>query len=478
MSITRRDLLKTSLLTSAAVALDGILPASALATLQPLRVTAKGNPLFPGLGVCDPEVKVYNNQVYLYATHDASIRSTHFVMHNWWVWHTSDLVHWELVSVLKPEQTYLHKPSNSCWGTNAAARNGKYYFYFSMGPRNIGVVEGPTPAGPWHDPLGHALIANGSVDTQARDPGILQEPDGTSYIVFGTFNYYIARLNEDMISLAEKPRLIHIRNAEGPYGKGKTDDKPFIHRRGDIYYLSWGSYYGMSNSPYGPYDCKGCMIQADRVAPNFRDVSKWQGLNMIHDSGNTKNWLAHDRHGTFFTLFGQNYFICNDESQPGTTPYFRDSILSYVRYKNNGEIDPIYINPIGVGQYDARAGIYAADFFKISGAVVTEQQNGAFAVLVQQNGAHLTYPNIRNLKKNSTLKIKAHLLHPQDLVIEVRRGIAEGTELGKITITKESVHKSDHWTIPLRNLNEKDDLCLVFHGSHTEMASLEHLSFV
>lgn len=477
MPITRRDALKSSLLTGAGLALSNIIPPAAYAAMQPLHVTSKGNPLFPGLGVCDPEVKVYNNVVYLYATHDASIRSTTFVMHNWWVWRTTDLVHWELVSILKPQQTYLHKPSNSCWGTDAASRNGKYYFYFSMGPKNIGVVEGPTPAGPWHDPLGHALIANGSVNTQARDPGILQEPDGTSYIVFGTFDYYIARLNDNMISLAEKPRLIHVNNVEGPYGKGKTDDKPFIHKRGDIYYLSWGSYYGMSKSPYGPYDYKGCIIQADRMAPKFRDVSKWQGLDMIPHPNNTKNWLAHDRHGTFFTLFGQNYFICNDESQPGTTPYFRDSILTYVRYKKNGEIDPVYINSIGVGQYGARVGIYATDFFKASGATVEEQPDGSFAVRVENNGAELTYPNIRNLWKGCSLRIKGRLIHPQSMVIEVRRSTADGPELGRIKITKEPEDKSGEWTIPLRHLGEKDDLCLVFHGSPGDLAHLDYLSF-
>lgn len=477
MSITRRDLLKSSLLTGGAIALDGLMPPSALAAMQPLHVTSKGNPLFPGLGVCDPEVKVYDNQVYLYATHDANVRSTTFVMHNWLVWRTADLVHWELVSELKPQQTYLRKPSSSCWGTDAASRNGKYYFYFSMGPLNIGVVEGPTPAGPWHDPLGHALIAKGSVHTEARDPGILQEPNGTSYIVFGTFNYYIARLNEDMISLAEKPRPIQINNAEGPYGKGKTDDKPFIHRHGNTYYLSWGSYYGMSDSPYGPYDCKGCIIQADRMTPRFRDVTKWQGLDMIRDRDNTKNWLAHDRHGTFFTLFGQNYFICNDESQPGTTPYFRDSILTYIRYKKNGEIDPVYINSIGVGQYDARAGINATDFFKVSGANVEEQTDGSFAVRVANNGATLTYPNIRNLRKDCNLRIQGRLLHSHTMVIQVRRSTAEGPELGSMKVKKESGHKSGEWTIPLRNLKEKDDICLVFHGEPGDLACVRHLSF-
>ena len=233
----------------------------------------------------------------------------------------------------------------------------------------------------------------------------------------------------------------------------------------------------MSNSPYGPYDCKGPIIQADRMTPRFRDVRKWQGLNMIPHSENTTNWLGHDRHGTFFTLFGQNYFICNDESQPGTTPYFRDSILSYVRYRKNGEIDPIYINSIGVGQYDAHAGIYATDFFKVSGAEVEEQPDGSFAVRIENNVAQLTYPNIRNLKKDSRLQIKGRLLHPQDMMIEIRRGTALGSELGKIKITTDSARKSAHWTIPLNNLRERDDLCIVFHSERGELANIHQLSF-
>ena len=477
MQITRRDVLKSSLLIGAGITFNGLIPASAQACLQPTWVKSKGNPMFPGLGVCDPEVKLYDNQVYLYATHDASPANTRFVMHNWWVWHTYDLVNWELVSILEPEQTYFGKPSSSCWGTDAARRNGKYYFYFSMGPENIGVVEGDSPAGPWHDPLGHALIPKGSVDTEARDPGVLQEPDGTSYIVFGTFQYYIARLDEDMISLAEKPRRIQVINAEGPYGKGKTDDKPFLHRRGNTYYLSWGSYYGMSDSPYGPFDCKGCIIQADHVSPKFGDVSRWQGLDMIPHPSNTKNWLAHARHGTFFELFGQNYFICNDESQPGTTPYFRDSILSYVRYRQNGEIDPIRINSIGVGQYDARRGMYATDFFKVSGAIVEEKPDESFAVRVQRDGAQLVYPNVRNLQKDTSLRIKGSLLQSRELAIEVRRGSAEGHELGKIRVTQESAHQPGDWTVPLRDLKDKDDLCLIFRGGQEELAEIDFLSF-
>jgi hypothetical protein len=281
-----------------------------------------------------------------------------------------------------------------------------------------------------------------------------------------------------MISLAEKPRLIHITHPEGPYGKGKTDDKPFLHRRGDKYYLSWGCYYAMSDSPYGPFECKGSIIEADRVAPEFRDVSKWKGLNMIPARGAPKNWLTHDRHASFFELFGQWYFICNDESQPDSTPYFRDSILSYIRYKENGEIDPIRITKTGVGQYDAREGMYATDFFKASGAVVQEKPDGSFEVRVLKDGSQLIYPNVRNLRPDSRLIVEGHLIGSHELLIEVRRGAPEGRELGKIKATQDAAQKQARWTIPLRDVKNTEDLCLIFRGGPGELAGMDHLRFL
>ncbi|MCJ2180240.1 family 43 glycosylhydrolase, partial [Novosphingobium album (ex Hu et al. 2023)] len=227
------------------------MPAMARSGLHTACDPVRGNPLLPGQGVCDPQVRVYGDTAYLYATHDARPASTGFTMHDWQIWSSKDLVDWQLSGTLRPEQTYFGKASTQCWATDAIHRNGLYYLYFSMGPKNIGVVVSEYPAGPWRDPLGKPLIAEGDVPTASRDPGILQEPDGTSYIVFGTFDFYIARLNPDMISLAEAPRRLQIDGIQGPYGAGKTDDKPFLHRRGRYYYLSWGSYYAIGESPYG-----------------------------------------------------------------------------------------------------------------------------------------------------------------------------------------------------------------------------------
>jgi hypothetical protein len=42
--------------------------------------------------------------------------------------------------------------------------------------------------------------------------------------------------------------------------------------------------------------------------------------------------------------------------------------MSYVRYKDNGEIDPIRLTEIGVDQYDAPVGTEATDLFKTESA--------------------------------------------------------------------------------------------------------------
>ncbi len=291
-----------------------------------------GNPIIPGRGVCDPHIRIFGDKAYLYATHDTSPENNHFVMEDWWIWSSPDLVHWTHECTLKPEQTYMGAGFASCWATDTAERNGKYYWYLSERNKRTGVVVGETPVGPWHDPLNGPLVGDGVVPVGAYDPGVFIDDDGTPYLVFGVWTYYIARLNEDMISLAESPRSVTIVNPESHYGKGKTDDKPYLHKRNGIYYLSWGCYYGMSDNIYGPYECRGSVIMEENVDQKLRY---------------TNRHICDDRHGSFFEWHGQWYYIYNDSSQTGNK-FFRDSSLSYVYYRDNGEIEPVSIDARGV----------------------------------------------------------------------------------------------------------------------------------
>lgn len=130
----------------------------------------------------------------------------------------------------------------------------------------IAVVSAPSITGPWTDPIGLPLVIN-----SARDPGIVQDPNGEYYLVWGVFQYFIARFNEDMTSFAEPPRKIEVIGAIGPFGPGSTDDKPYMHYHGGIYYLSWGCFYATSSSSvYGPFTYRGTVIDPAMIASSFR----------------------------------------------------------------------------------------------------------------------------------------------------------------------------------------------------------------
>ncbi len=182
-----------------------------------------------------------------------------------------------------------------------------------------------SPKGPWTDPLGKPLLTTEMTPTDEYDMGLVQDDAGEFYIVFGVWDYYIAKLNEDMISLAEAPRKVVINNPRGPYNldgqndKRPTDDKPFLHFRNGKCYLSWGVFYASSDNLYGPYEYKGTLTDS---------LSFREGL----ESPTWPTGPLQGRHGSIFDWHNQSYFAYCDISQTGNR-YFRDTFISYIHYK-------------------------------------------------------------------------------------------------------------------------------------------------
>jgi len=418
------------------------------------------NPIHPGIGLCDPQVRIYNNRAYLYATHDSAFKSKGFVMNNWWIWSSVDLVTWKYESTLRPEDTYYGRSSNQCWATDAISGNGKYYFYFSRGSKEIGVVVSDSPTGPWKDLLGKPLISQSITPTEARDPGILQTEDSTCYIIFGVWDFYIARLNPDLISLAETPRKIVLNQKYGPYGAGKTDDKPFLYKYNNKYYLSWGCYYSMADNLYGPYIYKGSIIIKERTDTVFQ------------------NALTYDRHGSFFEFHNQSYFICNDQSFPGSNSHFRNSIISYIHYRDNGEIEPVFITHNGVDQYNkTNLPIQAEDYSNASKIIKRQSPHGGFEVQNIHNGSILCYSSVRGLKKNTTVSFRISSFQKFGTV-NVHSDGPNGPVLGKCKVSG-----SGGWDIyktikcKLKNKPGDTNICLVFRGNSEEFLRLDWLDF-
>lgn len=428
-----------------------------------------GNPLNSGLESTfdDPHGVVFNNRVYLFTSHDFSPTNNSFVMKDWRVLSSDDLVTWKLESTLKPEETFLKRPFNDCWATFGAARHGKYYWYFSAGPEEVGVVVGDTPAGPWRDPLGKPLLPRGLTATEQRDPDIFLDDDGQAYMIYGTFNYFLVRLNDDMISLAETPRRVKLDREFGPYGEGKTDDKPSLHKRNGIYYLSWSSFYAMSTNLYGPYTYKGSVIDVEKVETAFQIDKAARGYD-----------LWHDRHGNFFTWHNQWYYTSNDKSQPGRGEFYRDSIMAYVHYKDNGEMAPVRIDRIGVGQYDAsQPRIEAEDYFDADGVEQRECPDNGFEVRSLHDGSYLLYTNVKKLKPNMRLSLRAASGNPKGATVEVREKTLAGKILGVCKIP--ATGGWDRYQTIECQLNVDasiKDLCLVSKGGVGELVRIDWFS--
>lgn len=413
-------------------------------------ITLATNPIIPNKGANDPHIRIIDGKAYLAASHDKSAGNKKFTMEDWWLWSSDDLVNWKLEYTLTPEETYIGKGFDQCWATDIVKRNGKFYWYFSEGNKQTGVMVGDSPSGPWKDPLGKPLLTSGMTPTHEYDMGIVQDEAGEYYIVFGVWDYYIAKLNEDMISLAEKPRKIEIDNPRGPYnldGKNKekpTDDKPFIHFNNGKYYLSWGCFYAMADNLYGPYDYKGSIIEKESFAPGY-DAPTWP------------TGFKQGRHGSFFQWHNQWYFTYCDISQTGNR-YFRDTFISYLHYKANGEMALIRVDGVGVGEYDAHKSIQAEDYFKASRTLKQEFGNGVFGISEVKNNDYLIFNNVKGLSDKTKLTIKSKC--KSDVIIEVRNASPQGALFTSCTLTKNQNMQLQSFDLP--SMNDTENICFMF----------------
>jgi arabinoxylan arabinofuranohydrolase len=413
------------------------------------------NPIIPQQGINDPHIHIHDGKAYLFASHDRAPDNAKFVMDDWHIYSSPDLVRWKLESVIKPEQTYIGKPFTGCWATDAAFRNGKCYFYFSEENQRSGVMVADTPAGPWHDPLKKPLLASDLTPTDEYDIDVFEDEDGTPYVIFGVWDYYIARLNADMISLAEPPRLLVLDRKFGPYGAGKLDDKPDMHQANGHYYLTWGCFYAMADHVYGPYVFKGSVMDKEKsFAPGYA-APTWP------------NGPLQGRHGNFFTWHNQWYFTYCDISQTGNR-FFRDSFISYVHFKANGEMALVRVDGTGVGEYRSDHGpIQAEDYFAAEGIKKVEAGPDNFAVSAGANGGTLTYPNIRGFKDCTGAQLQTS--SPTGYAIELRTGTPEGRLLGTavVPVGVASTH------VKFTSVPTDETLCIVFTGAAGKSVQLD-----
>ena len=403
------------------------------------------NVIIKGQGVCDPHIVIYNDTAYLFASHDYGKGQPIYRMDDWLVFSSPDLVNWTKRFVLKPENTFIG-PWTECYATDAISRNGKYYMYFSQQQKQTGVAVSDHPWGPYVDVLGKPILPAGLAETAQYDPAVFIDDDNTPYLLWGyTVNgksYYIAKLNDDMMSLAEEPRKIVIEN-------GWKNDAVDIHKRNGIYYLnSHGAVYATSKNIYGPYVYRG------------KYTNVWSD------------------HGNFFTWHNQTYHTWGLR-EDWNDPFYRCSKITYVHYRDNGDIvaDSVIANAnFGVGQYDSRwKRIEAEWYFKASDELLKCENETGFEIRNIQNNSSLTYPKVHYLNDKAVLNFHVSSGKKGGGKIEIRLGDESGKLLGscKVPCTGDW-NKYVTVSCKLKELPDSSvDLCLLFKGSNDEFMRLD-----
>jgi beta-xylosidase len=157
------------------------------------------NPVVQTIYTADPAPMVYKDTLFMYTGHDED-KSTWFVMKDWHVYSTTDMVNWTDRGIPLSLNTFKWADKDA-WAGHCIYRDGKFYFYAPVhekgGGMAIGVAVSDKPTGPFKDALGKPLISGG---WGYIDPAAFMGDNGDAYLYWGNPHLYYVKLNRDMQS--------------------------------------------------------------------------------------------------------------------------------------------------------------------------------------------------------------------------------------------------------------------------------------
>jgi beta-xylosidase len=265
--------------------------------------SSAADPIIQTKFTADPAPMVHDGVVYLYTGHDED-DATHFTMHDWQCYSSTDMVNWTDLGPIASLKTFpWAKQDNGAWAAQVVARNGKFYLYatvFAPGSA-IGVAVADKPTGPFVDALGGPLVRRNN----CIDPTILIDDDGQAYLYWGNPDLYYVKLNKDMIStsgeIVKEPSVAKERGKPDPF---HYQEGPWAYKRNGHYYMAYattccpeGLGYAMSNSPTGPWEPKGYIMKPDgRSNGNHPGIIDYKGKSYVFGFDYKLNFALTDRH--------------------------------------------------------------------------------------------------------------------------------------------------------------------------------------
>jgi beta-xylosidase len=294
-------------------------------------VASAENPIITDKYTADPAALVHDGTVYLYCGHDQSERNG-YDLREWLVYSSTDMVNWTEHPV-PLRATDFEWASGEAWAAQVIERDGKFYWYVTVEHKDIdghdgkaiGVAVADNPLGPFKDVRGSALITNDmttdrTISWDDIDPTVWIEDDGQAYMYWGNQSCKWIKLKNNMTEMDGEIQYVDLPN---------FTEAPWIHKRGDWYYLSYAyqfpekTAYAMSRSIEGPWEYKGL-------------------LNEVAGNCNTN-------HQSIINFKGRDYFIYHNGSIPTQGGSFRRSVcIDYLYYNPDGTMKRVIMTSEGV----------------------------------------------------------------------------------------------------------------------------------
>lgn len=289
------------------------------------------NPLISTVYSADPSAHVWDDkgEIWVYASHDEPGTNTHDTMSSYHVFSSKDMVNWtDYGCVLSLDN--VNWAVSHMWAIDAAYRHGIYYLIYcaveeATGIFRTGIATSDYPQGPFVDKGFIPEIEWG------QDPALFVDDDDTPYLFWGSGgNCFGCELTDDLMHMKEGTMVDLTSQLTWVY------EGPFVHKYQGKYYLTYPGlfekewpehmYYAIAEKPLGPYTFAGEYI------PVFPGHS---GTN----------------HGSVVEFKGKWYAFHHSAWMSGISES-RSLMCDYVVYDENGKIEPIVPNEIGVHSTD------------------------------------------------------------------------------------------------------------------------------
>lgn len=314
--------------------LDGLNKAYEEYKKKPVEYVINGNPLFSHKYTADPAALVYDDTFYIYSGLDMG-DGKGYDMPKWAVFSSKDLKTWTEHYTPLQRTDFKWATENTAWASQVVERNGKFYWYVStehakIPGKAIGVAVSDSPTGPFKDARGSAMVTNDmttkwtGISWDDIDPTVLIDDDGQAYIFWGNTQCYYAKLKDNMIELDSEIMPVDVPN---------FTEAPWIHKRGNTYYLSYSAWwpektvYATSDNINGPWEYKGI-------------------INEIAGNSNTN-------HHAIVEFKNKWYFVYHNGGLFSGGSYLRSVCLDYLYYNEDNTIKKINMTTEGVKKVES-----------------------------------------------------------------------------------------------------------------------------